>query len=146
MGPPESRVGRLRAGNAAQYRAEHAGHHGWLRVGEHGFCLARIEPEAVTMRALIDLHAVPLATDQVVAALGALHVMGAALGVDRGAVHCLALLAEQLGVTPGEVLVLVLARLVGHRSQGAESGLSFRLSRPGVMCGCVATGEDDWRL
>src|SRR2546422_11740545 len=61
--------------------------------------------------------------------------------------HRLALLAQQLGVAPREVLFLVLARLVGHRgAQGLEGGLTVSVSPPRRRCGCVAAGEDDCPL
>src|SRR3989441_3056268 len=59
----------------SQHGAEHPRHHVRLGVGERGFRLARVEPDAVAVSALVDLDAVPLTRDQVVAALRALHVM-----------------------------------------------------------------------
>src|SRR5439155_1079062 len=82
-------------------------------------------------RALVDLDPVPLARDQVVAALGTLHVMRPALGLRRGLLHAGALLAQQLGVTPGEVFLFVAARLIGHRPPGVEGDLTVRVSPPG---------------
>src|SRR2546426_8631572 len=80
--------------------------------------------------ALVDLHAVPFPGDQVVPALGTLHVVRPALRLGGRPAHRLALLAQQLGVAPREVLFLVLARLVGHRgAQGLEGGLDRKSTR-----------------
>src|SRR5437016_5340164 len=112
------------------------------------FGLARFEPQPVAVRALVDLDPVPFPGDQVVAALGALHVMRPALRVRRRLLRAGALLAQQLGVAPGEVFLFVAARLVGHRSPGVEGDLTVSVSPPGRAgpCGGVAAGEDDWPL
>src|SRR6266567_8709316 len=114
-GLPTSRVVHLRSGHASQQGAEHAPHDVRLGMREYALRFARVEPDAVAVRALIDLDAVPLAGDQIVAALGALHVVRATLRIGGGLLGGRALLAHQLGITPGEVLLFVLARFLGHR-------------------------------
>ncbi len=85
----------------------------------HGVDLAGVEPHAAAVGAGLDLHAVVGAAGQVVAVLGALHVVRLALGFARRrlrpAARCL---PEQLGVLLDEVLVLVAAGLVGRSSAG----------------------------
>src|SRR5258708_13068889 len=95
---------------------------GMLRQGV-GF--SGIGADAVGVGALVDLDAIPIVGDQVVAALGTFHVMRLALGVAGGPLGAAALLAPQLGIASREVLVLVLAPLVRHRAQGLESCLAF---------------------
>src|SRR5439155_5189129 len=100
--------------------------------------LALVEPHAVAMRALVDLDAVPLSRDQVISAFRALHAVRATLGFGLGLPGGLALLAQQLGVPPGEVLLFVLAGLLRHGSrrrgwtdgQRVASGSVVRLCRP----------------
>src|SRR5207249_8269945 len=108
-GLPASRVAHLRPGDASEQGAEHTRHDVGLGMREDGLRLTRVEPYPVTVRALIDLNAVPFPGDQIVAAFGALHVMRAALGFRRGLLDGGALLAEQLGVPSGEVFFLVSA-------------------------------------
>src|SRR5947199_249339 len=98
---------------------------------EHALRLARVVPHPVAVRALIDLDAVPFPGDQIVAAFGALHVVRAPLGFRRGLLDGRALLAQQLGVPSGEILLLVSAGLVGHRPQGVEGGFTVSVSPPG---------------
>src|SRR5881397_2602436 len=115
---------------------------------EHALRLARVEPHPVAVRALIDLDTVPLAGDQIVAALRTLHVLRATLVFRGGLLDGGALLAEQLGVPFGEVFLLVSAGLVGHRPQGVEGVFTVSVSPPGRTgpCGGVAKGEDDCPL
>src|SRR5213076_506065 len=147
-GLPTSRVVHLRSGYASQQGAEHAPHDVRLRMREYALRLARVEPDPVAVRALIDLDAVPLPGDQIVPALRALHVVGAALGFRRGFPNGRALLAEQLRIPFGEVFLLVSAGLVGHRPQGVEGDFTVSVSPPGRAgpCGGVAKGEDDCPL
>src|SRR5438093_1066333 len=106
-GLPTSRVVHLRPGDASQQGAEHPPHDVRLGMREHALRLARVEPDPVAVRALIDLDAVPLPRDQIVAALRTLHAVGAALGFRRGLLDRGTLLAEQLGVSSGEVFLLM---------------------------------------
>src|SRR5204863_7667736 len=99
-----------------------------LGIRSHYLRLARVEPYPVSMRALIDLDATPLAGDQIVAALRALHVVRAALGFRRALLGRGPLLAEQLGVPLGEVFLLVSTGLVGHRPQGVADDLTVSVS------------------
>src|SRR5256714_8986489 len=117
-------------------------------MGDQALGLARVEPQPVAVRALVDLNPVPCAADQVVAALGALHVMRAALGLCRRLLGAGALLPQQLGVPPGEVFLFVAARLFGPRAPGREGDLTVSVSPPGRAgpCGGVAAGEDDCPL
>src|SRR5258708_2974819 len=118
---------------------------GMLRQGV-GFI--RGAPAAVAVGALVDLDAIPIVGDQVVAALGTLHVMRLALGFAGGPLGAAALLAPQLGIASREVLVLVLARLVRHRAHGLESCLTFSVSPPwcGRPPGGIAAGDVDCTL
>jgi hypothetical protein len=87
-----------------------------------GLELPGVEPEAAAMRATVDQDAVELAAVEVVSVLGALHVMGAALGGDASRLRVLPLLLEQLLLPEREVLVFVLAGLLdAHGVLGAES-------------------------
>src|SRR5713101_7298698 len=104
--------------------------------------LAGIEPQAVTVGALVDLDAVPVAREEVVAALGALHVMGLALGLGGGTLRRLPMLPQQLGVALGEVFVFVLARLLVRR----HCVWTFRVSPPRVGPCFLPGGGDDWPL
>src|SRR6266567_299499 len=147
-GLPTSRVVHLRSGNASQQGAEHAPHDVRLGMGEYALRFARVEPDPVAVRALIDLDAVPLSGDQIVPTLWAFHVMGAALGFRRGLLDGGALLAQQVGIPSGEVFLLVFAGRVGHRPQGVEGDFTVSVSPPGRAgpCGGVANGEDDCPL
>src|SRR5258708_3674754 len=115
---------------------------------QQGVGFIRVEPDAVAVGALVDLDAIPIVGDQVVAAFGALHVMRLALGFAGGPLGAAALLAPQLGIASREVLVLVLAPLVRHRAQRFESCLTFSVSPPwcGRPPGGIAAGELDCPL
>src|SRR5262249_12511811 len=121
------------AGHPLHHRPHHACDDIGVRVLEHRLRFPRVEPDAVAVRALIDLHALPVAGNQLVTALRAFHEMrfalrGGSLLLQRGA-----LLPQQLRVAPREVFVFVAAD-VAH-------GVVTRL-RPGGS----ARGEDDWPL
>src|ERR1043166_3470045 len=115
IGGPPPRVGALAPGPAPEHGAKHTGDDVGLGVGDQALGLAGVEPQPVAVGTLVDLDPVPLPGDQVVAALGALHVMRPALGLRRRLLRAGALLAQQLGVAPGEVFLFVAARLIGHR-------------------------------
>ncbi len=100
---------------------------------EHRLRFTRVEPDTVAVGALIDLHALPVTGDQVVAALRTFHEVRFALGFAGLALQHGALLPQQLRVAPREVLVLVAAD-VAH---GVVTWL-----RPGGR----ARGEEDWPL
>ena len=105
----------------------------------------------MTVRALIDLNAVPLRGDQIVAALGAFHVVLLALALGGSLLRSRPLLPQQVGVPPREVLVFVLTRLVRHEpvgdgdggGVGGGVGLIFSVSPPGVGVGTRPGGDDD---
>src|SRR2546429_4632704 len=104
----------------------------------------RVEPDAVTVRALIDLNPVPFAGDQIVAALGALHVVRLAFTLGGGPHDRRVLLPQQLGIATREVLVLVLARtIVRHGAGGgAGGGRICSLSPPGLATATRPGGDD----
>ena len=110
-----------------------------------------VEPDAVTVRALIDLNPVPFAGDQIVAALRALHVVRLAFALGGGPHDCRVLLPQQLGVATREVLVLVLARTIvrhgaddgGGAGGGAGGGRICSVSPPGLATGTRPGGDDD---
>src|SRR2546426_919176 len=110
-----------------------------------GLRLMRVEPDAVTVRALIDLNPVPFAGDQIVAALGALHVVRLAFALGGGPHDRRVLLPQQLGIATREVLVLVLARtIVRHGAGGgAGGGRICSVSPPGLATGTRPGGDDD---
>src|SRR3989442_8070709 len=147
-GRPASRVGRFGPGDTPEQGAEDAPHDVRVGMREHARGFPSVEPYPVAVGALIDLDAVPLPGDQIVAALRALHVVGATLGFGRGLLDGGALLPEQLGVPFGEVFVFVSAGFVGHRPQGVEDDFTVSVSPPGRAgpCGGVANGEDDCPL
>src|SRR5687768_10973915 len=107
----------------------------------------------MAVRALIDLNPVPFAGDQIVAALGALHVVRLTLRFSGGLLRRFALLAQQLGVAPGEILVFVLARFLGTHLPpvvedgggcgGGGGGVTCSCSPPGFANGTFPGGEDD---
>src|SRR6266446_5396864 len=88
------------------------------------------------MRALVDLDAIPIVGDEVVAAFGALHVMLLPLALGRRLLRRRTLLSQQLGVAAREVFVLVL--IVRHDlpvlAAAQEEAQCARCPRP------------DWRL
>src|SRR3989442_4318969 len=103
-----------------------------------------VEPDAVTVRALIDLNPVPFAGDQIVAALGALHVVRLAFPFGGGPHDRRVLLPQQLGITTREVLVLVLARAIvchgadgGGGAGGGARGGGGRTCSPSPPCWAI---------
>src|SRR5690606_16430962 len=87
---------------------------GLVRAAGQGIELAGVEPDAPAVFAAVDGHVVVDRGEEVVPVLGAFHEMGLPFLLLARGLHLLALAPEQLGVFPGEVLVLVLAWLLGH--------------------------------
>src|SRR5438128_3678649 len=104
--------------------------------------LTGVEPDAMTVGTLVDLDPVPIARHEVVAALGALHVVGPARGLRDGALRRLALLAQQLRIALDEVFVLVLARLLVRR----HCVWTLNVSPPRVGPCFLPGGEEDCPL
>src|ERR1700694_2465238 len=101
----------------------------------------------MAVRALVDLDAVTVPRDEIVAALRPFHVMRLALVLPGGLLRRRALLAEQLGVAAREVFVFVLTRLVvGHglvgagAGGGAGGGGMLSVSPPGLGVGARPAG------
>ena len=88
--------------------------------------LIGIQPHPSAMGAGLDLHAMVFAAREIVAVLGALHVVRLPFGLHSGGVGPLALFAKQLRVLPGEIFFLVPARLV--RLHCAETPDAERIS------------------
>src|SRR5882672_1265379 len=133
-------------GHTLRDGAEHARQDIGRRGLHQRLRLAGIEPHAVAMRALVDLDAIPVVRDEVIPALGALHIVLLALALGGGLLRRGALLPQQLRVAACEVLVFVLTRFIvrhGLGGGGAGGGAIWSVSPPRVGTGTRPGGEED---
>src|SRR5881397_2801519 len=100
-----------------------------------------VEPDAVTVRALIDLNPVPFAGDQIVAALRALHVVRLAFALGGGPHDCRVLLPQQLGVATRKYSS---SFLLGRSCVTARTMEAARVAGPGGAAS-AAYRPRDWQ-
>src|SRR5918995_999648 len=108
VGAPATR----RAAEGRQRVGEHPGEYVGVLFVRHGLELTGVEPHPTAVGTGLDLDTVILTAAEIVAVLGAFHVVALALGFDGGCLGLLPVFPEQLRILAGEVLVFVSAGLI----------------------------------